>query len=66
MGALMAQKVDTTSRLEKLRELMRKPENKVNAYIVPSEDSRMYIIPCIVTDPEEWPFYRLERIQRCL
>ncbi|EKM56519.1 uncharacterized protein PHACADRAFT_253690 [Phanerochaete carnosa HHB-10118-sp] len=39
MGALTAQRINTTQRLEKLRELMRKPENDVNAYVVPSEDS---------------------------
>ena len=32
--------VDTTTRLNALRELMRKPENDVSAYVVPSEDQR--------------------------
>ncbi|KIP01838.1 hypothetical protein PHLGIDRAFT_32417 [Phlebiopsis gigantea 11061_1 CR5-6] len=38
MGALATQTVSTTKRLEALRLLMQKPENNVNAYVVPSED----------------------------
>ena len=40
MGALATQTVSTTKRLEALRLLMQKPENNVNAYVVPSEDQR--------------------------
>ena len=32
--------VNTTERLARLRELMRNEENKVNAYVVLSEDQR--------------------------
>ncbi|KAF8428678.1 putative Xaa-Pro aminopeptidase P [Tirmania nivea] len=42
------EKVNTTQRLEKLRELMQKESPKVDVYIVPSEDahSSEYIAPC--------------------
>lgn len=40
MGARATQTVDTAGRLQALRELMRKAENNVNAYVVPSEDQR--------------------------
>ena len=42
-AAAAVQKVDTTSRLTRLRELMGKPENDVTAYVIPSEDQRAYI-----------------------
>ncbi|KAJ3917949.1 putative Xaa-Pro aminopeptidase P [Lentinula edodes] len=40
--------VQTTERLVKLRELMKKPENNVDAYVVPSEDQHgsEYIASC--------------------
>ena len=40
MGAPALQKTDTTQRLEALRNLMKKPENDVTAYVIPSEDQR--------------------------
>jgi len=43
MGAIATGTVDTTERLAKLRELLKKPENNVKAFVVPSEDQRMYI-----------------------
>ncbi|KAK7047847.1 hypothetical protein VNI00_006175 [Paramarasmius palmivorus] len=45
---MVAQPVPTGSRLTKLRELMQKQENNVNAYIVPSEDQHgsEYIAEC--------------------
>jgi Xaa-Pro aminopeptidase len=42
MGATATGTVDTTERLAKLRELLKKPENNVKAFVVPSEDQRMY------------------------
>ncbi|KAI0084760.1 Creatinase/aminopeptidase [Irpex rosettiformis] len=46
--AATAMTVDTTSRLNALRELMKKPENNVTAYVVPSEDQHAseYIAEC--------------------
>ncbi|KAH7910665.1 peptidase M24, structural domain-containing protein [Hygrophoropsis aurantiaca] len=48
MGAPGAQTVSTTERLASLRELMRKPENNVKAFVVPSEDqhSSEYLAQC--------------------
>jgi len=43
MGAIATGTVDTTERLAKLRELLKKPENNVKVFVVPSEDQRMYI-----------------------
>ena len=40
MGAAEAQTVDTSKRLADLRELMKREENRVQAYVVPSEDQR--------------------------
>jgi hypothetical protein len=42
MSATATGTVDTTERLAKLRELLRKPENNVKAFVVPSEDQRMH------------------------
>ncbi|KAH7924378.1 Creatinase/aminopeptidase [Leucogyrophana mollusca] len=48
MGAPGAQTVDTSKRLANLRELMKKPENNVKAFVVPSEDqhSSEYLAQC--------------------
>ncbi|KAJ3476796.1 hypothetical protein NLI96_g10907 [Meripilus lineatus] len=48
MGAIGAQTVNTTTRLEALRKLMVLPENNVTAVVVPSEDqhSSEYIATC--------------------
>jgi Xaa-Pro aminopeptidase len=51
MGATATGTVNTTERLAKLRELLKKPENNVKAFVVPSEDQRMY-------------FYTQENIRR--
>jgi Xaa-Pro aminopeptidase len=40
MGVIGTRTVDTTERLAKLRELLKKPENNVKAFFVPSEDQR--------------------------
>lgn len=42
MGAIKTRTVNTTERLAKLRELLKKPENNVKAFIVPSEDQRRH------------------------
>lgn len=42
MGAKATATVDTTKRVEALRELMRRKEYDVTAYVVPSEDQRAY------------------------
>jgi Xaa-Pro aminopeptidase len=43
MQGANAQKVDSTQRLAKLRELMSKKDNSVNAIVVPSQDQRKFI-----------------------
>ncbi len=40
MGGPATQTVNTTKRLQALRQLMSKPENDVKAYVIPSEDQR--------------------------
>ena len=45
MGALGQHKVHTTDRLKHLRELMRKEDVNVQAYVVPSEDQRTSRLP---------------------
>lgn len=45
MGAVTAQTVDTSKRLEALRTLMAKPENNVTAMVIPSEDQRTSSMP---------------------
>lgn len=45
MGANGAQTVDTSQRLADLRALMAKKENNVQAFVVPSEDQRMFAMP---------------------
>jgi Xaa-Pro aminopeptidase len=45
MGASGTRTVDTTERLAKLRELLKKPENNVKVFIVPSEDQRRHTLP---------------------
>lgn len=67
MGALATQTVSTTKRLEALRLLMQKPENNVNAYVVPSEDQREYhnlkiYNVCLIL---HWGG-RFERVQCCM
>ena len=43
MGAQATHTVNTTRRLEALRQLMSTPENDVTAYVVPSEDQRAWV-----------------------
>ncbi|KAG0707891.1 peptidase M24, structural domain-containing protein [Suillus ampliporus] len=45
MGAIGTHTIDTTERLAKLRELLKKPENKVKAFFVPSEDQHFSEYP---------------------
>ncbi|KAJ8595569.1 Creatinase/aminopeptidase [Rhizopogon salebrosus TDB-379] len=45
MGATATGTVDTTERLAKLRELLKKPENNVKAFVVPSEDQHFSEYP---------------------
>ncbi|KAG2340928.1 Creatinase/aminopeptidase [Suillus weaverae] len=45
MGAIGTRTVDTTERLAKLRELLKKPENNVKAFFVPSEDQHFSEYP---------------------
>ncbi|KAG1741526.1 peptidase M24, structural domain-containing protein [Suillus paluster] len=45
MGAIGTRTVDTTERLAKLRELLKKPENNVKAFVVPSEDQHFSEYP---------------------
>jgi Xaa-Pro aminopeptidase len=40
MGAMGQHKVHTTDRLKRLRDLMRKEDVNVQAFVVPSEDQR--------------------------
>jgi hypothetical protein len=40
MGAIGAQTVNTTQRLQSLRELMKQTKHNVHALVVPSEDQR--------------------------
>ncbi|PSS29828.1 hypothetical protein PHLCEN_2v2669 [Hermanssonia centrifuga] len=48
MGGPATQTVNTTKRLQALRQLMSKPENDVKAYVIPSEDQHAseYIAQC--------------------
>lgn len=43
MGAPAAQTVDTTKRLEALRQYMSQPEYNVDAVVIPSEDQRKFL-----------------------
>ncbi len=43
MGAQAAHTVNTTKRLEALRQLMSTTENDVTAYVIPSEDQRTWV-----------------------
>ncbi|KAG1900337.1 peptidase M24, structural domain-containing protein [Suillus fuscotomentosus] len=45
MGAIKTRTVNTTERLAKLRELLKKPKNNVKAFIVPSEDQHFSEYP---------------------
>ncbi|KAG2127897.1 peptidase M24, structural domain-containing protein [Suillus bovinus] len=45
MAAIKTRTVNTTERLAKLRELLKKPENNVKAFIVPSEDQHFSEYP---------------------
>ncbi|KAG2058192.1 Creatinase/aminopeptidase [Suillus hirtellus] len=45
MGAIKTRTVNTTERLAKLRELLKKPENNVKAFVVPSEDQHFSEYP---------------------
>ncbi|KIK37660.1 hypothetical protein CY34DRAFT_810121 [Suillus luteus UH-Slu-Lm8-n1] len=45
MGVIGTHTVDTTERLAKLRELLKKPENNVKAFFVPSEDQHFSEYP---------------------
>ncbi|KAG2104416.1 peptidase M24, structural domain-containing protein [Suillus discolor] len=45
MGAIKTRTVNTTERLAKLRELLKKPENNVKAFIIPSEDQHFSEYP---------------------
>ncbi|KAG1859131.1 peptidase M24, structural domain-containing protein [Suillus tomentosus] len=45
MGAIKTRTVNTTEQLAKLRELLKKPENNVKAFIVPSEDQHFSEYP---------------------
>lgn len=45
MDAIRTRTVDTTERLAKLRELLKKPENNVKVFIVPSEDQHFSEYP---------------------
>lgn len=45
MGVIGTRTVDTTERLAKLRELLKKPENNVKAFFVPSEDQHFSEYP---------------------
>ncbi|KAG2145174.1 peptidase M24, structural domain-containing protein [Suillus clintonianus] len=45
MGASGTRTVNTTERLAKLRQLLKKPENKVKAFVVPSEDQHFSEYP---------------------
>ncbi|KAG1849688.1 peptidase M24, structural domain-containing protein [Suillus subalutaceus] len=45
MDAVKTRTVDTTERLAKLRELLKKPENNVKVFIVPSEDQHFSEYP---------------------
>ncbi|KAG1815096.1 peptidase M24, structural domain-containing protein [Suillus subaureus] len=45
MGAIGTRTVDTTERLAKLRELLKKPENNVKVFVVPSEDQHFSEYP---------------------
>ncbi|KAG1738708.1 peptidase M24, structural domain-containing protein [Suillus lakei] len=45
MGVIGTRTVDTTERLAKLRQLLKKPENNVKAFFVPSEDQHFSEYP---------------------
>lgn len=45
MGGIGTRTVDTTERLAKLRDLLKKPENNVKAFVVPSEDQHFSEYP---------------------
>ena len=67
MGALATQTVSTTKRLEALRLLMQKPENNVNAYVVPSEDQREHRNSwASATQLIPRAGRRFQRVQRCM
>lgn len=48
LSTMASQTVNTTKRLDALRQLMAKPENDVTAYVIPSEDQRQ--CPCSRND----------------
>ena len=48
MGAMGQHKVHTTDRLQRLRDLMRKEDVNVQAFVVPSEDQRTFTLHFLV------------------
>lgn len=49
MGAKGTHRVNTTERLENLRELMKRSDVAVDAFVVPSEDQRAFFMLCYLS-----------------